>query len=68
MSHKTVAPKDFLTPEELKQVFQLKKAKLIKEHVIAPNIERINKTLQQENDPRYLAYALEYVVMVSENN
>ena len=68
MSHKTTTPKEFLTPEELKEVFRLKKAKLIKEQIIAPNIERINKTLQQENDPMYLAYALEYVVMVSENN
>ena len=29
--------------------------------IIAPNIERINDALGQENDPRYLAYAVEYV-------
>ena len=32
------------------------------EQVIVPNIDRINAALGQENDPGYLAYAVEYVM------
>lgn len=36
--------------------------KICKE-VIEPNLERINKSLGQNNDPMYLAYACEYVML-----
>jgi hypothetical protein len=31
--------------------------------IIEPVIDRINKTLGQENDPTYLAYRVEYTMM-----
>ena len=34
--------------------------KRIRDEIIKPNIDRINKALGQENDPDYLAYAVEY--------
>ena len=34
----------------------------IQTHVIEPNMARINEKLGQENDPRYLAYAVVYVL------
>ena len=37
-------------------------ASTLTEEIIAPNIERINKALGQENDPKFLAYAVEYVL------
>ena len=61
MTNKTVTAQDFLTEDEIRQIPILKTAKLIKERIIAPNIDRINKSLGQKNDPMYLAYALEYV-------
>jgi hypothetical protein len=33
----------------------------IQKHVIAPNLTAINAKLGQENDPRYLAYAVVFV-------
>jgi hypothetical protein len=32
------------------------------EELIKPNMARINKALAQENDPSYLAYAVEFVL------
>jgi len=34
----------------------------IRTHVIEPNMVTINAKLGQENDPRYLAYAVVYVL------
>ena len=34
---------------------------MVESEIIAPNIERINKALGQENYPRYLAYGVEYI-------
>jgi len=60
---------DFLTEEELDRAAKLYEhreatgyAKAVCEQIIRPNIERINKALNQENDPMYLAYAVEYVM------
>jgi hypothetical protein len=53
---------DFLTNEEIKKAVHLKTATLIRDNIIEPNIDRINKSLGQENDPMYLAYAVEYVL------
>lgn len=41
---------------------KLKTAKQIHDEVIKPNISTINKLLGQENDPMYLAYAVEYAL------
>lgn len=54
--------KDFLTESEIRRAVALKKAKTIRDLIIAPNIKRINESLGQENDEMYLAYMVEYVV------
>lgn len=59
---KTVAVTDFLTQHELALAYKLKKADAIYNEITLPNIARINETLGQENDAKYLAYAIENVV------
>lgn len=62
---------DFLTIAEIERAENLYKklkgsgrfAATIDAEIIAPNMERINKALGQENDSRYLAYAVEYTFM-----
>jgi hypothetical protein len=51
---------DFLTDEELLRISMIMDRKRIRDEIIKPNIDRINKALGQENDPDYLAYAVEY--------
>ena len=63
---------DFLTDGEINKCVKLWKefqktnaygyAQKVCEEVVKPNIERINKSLEQENDPMYLAYMIEYVM------
>jgi hypothetical protein len=66
VTHFTLA--DILTPEELAQCRRIYRdnptspARTISEQVIQPALPRINKTLGQENDPMYLAYAVEHVL------
>jgi hypothetical protein len=59
---KQVALSDFLTDKEIQQAIRLKTAKEIESKIISPNIDRINKALKQENDPRYLAYAVSFAI------
>lgn len=61
---------DFLTEPEIQKVIKIYKqykdngaADQICEQVIKPNLDRINKSLGQDNDPKYLAYACEYVMV-----
>lgn len=54
---------DFLTPKEIELAIELKTADEIAEKIINPNIDRINTSLGQENDPKYLGYVCEYVLM-----
>jgi hypothetical protein len=62
---------DFLTETEIQKATELYKklsgtgkyAATVDAEIIAPNIERINRALGQENDSRYLAYAVEFVMM-----
>lgn len=73
MTDKQVAITDFLTEAEIKLAVAMH-AELSKkgqahyfankfcEDVTKPNIARINAALGQENDPKYLAYMVEYVV------
>lgn len=58
---KTVSIADFLTPDQIKTAVWLAQggAKAICKHLIEPNLEEINLKLGQENDPMYLAYAVE---------
>lgn len=68
---KMAAIQDFLTIEEIAQAAELYKklggsgtyAATVDAEIITPNLERINKALGQENDSRYLAYAVEFVMM-----
>lgn len=59
---KKVTLLDFLTREEIEEARNLKVAREIRNKIIAPNIERINKALGQENNTMYLAYMVEYVI------
>jgi len=52
----------FLTTDEIHACQKLQTAKKICEAIIQPNIQRINQKLGQENDPMYLAYAVEYTL------
>lgn len=68
---KTVAISDFLTPNEIEEARKLYRsvpsgafAKQCAEKIIAPNIGRINSSLGQANDPKYLAYAVECAIML----
>jgi hypothetical protein len=66
MKHVSIA--DFLTPAEIEQAAALYQklagggrfAATVDAEIIAPNMARINAALGQENDSRYLAYAVEY--------
>ena len=60
---------DFLTEKQIEQAIELYKtaqpgtfATRCAETIIQPNIKEINRKLGQENDPKYLAYAVEYVL------
>ena len=52
--------KDFLTETDIQQCMGLFSAQDICAQVITPNIDRINATLGQKNDPMVLAYAVLY--------
>jgi hypothetical protein len=59
---KRVSLSDFLTPGQIELAMKLRTSQKILHHIIAPNMDRINKALGQENDARYLAYAVEYAI------
>lgn len=61
-SMRTVTIKDILTDRQIKLAMMLKTARAIHDEIIKPNIETINRRLGQENDPMYLAYAVEYAI------
>lgn len=68
---KSTTIQQILTPTELRRAATLYSelrdtgtfAHTLDREIITPNIERINKALGQENDPRYLAYMIEAVLM-----
>jgi len=68
---KTVPLSQFLTETQSDQAVRLYKVHgmdavtQIQAHVIEPNMIAINEKLGQENDARYLAYAVVYVFMQS---
>lgn len=64
---------DFLTDEQIKQAISLYKtapegsfATRCAEEIIAPNLAEINAKLGQENDAKFLAYAVEYAFMLAQ--
>lgn len=77
MKSKTIQIGDFLNNEQVKiasDYYDRAKngeftfAKKFSEDVIAPNIEKINEKLGQENDPLFLAYAVEYAFSITSQN
>lgn len=65
---KMVTITDFLRPAEIERAMKLYNtckpgtfAERCDAEIIAPVLDRINKTLGQENLSRFLAYAVEYV-------
>jgi hypothetical protein len=68
---KQITIDQFLLPSEIERAVTLYKtlgetgkfASTLDTEIITPNLERINKALGQENDSRYLAYAVEFVLM-----
>lgn len=67
---KQVKISDFLNSNEIENAIKLYKsappgqfAKECADKIISPNLTRINSSLGQENDPRYLAYAVECAIM-----
>lgn len=61
MKHVTL--QDFLTDREIDRAIKLERASAICQEIIEPNLLRINRDLGQENDPMYLAYAVEYAII-----
>ncbi len=71
MTRKTVTVKDFLTDKQIKRAMAMYQdgqgnfASRFATEVIEPNLKTINEKLGQENDARFLAYAVEYALMQS---
>lgn len=67
---KLISIGDFLSERQIAVVVEMWEHKVssrqfhtdVVAKVIAPNLTEINRKLGQENDPNYLAYALEYVL------
>lgn len=65
---KQVRISDFLTDDEIRRALKLYREdqphfhERVLREIINPNMERINKALGQENDPTYLAYAVEFAI------
>ena len=65
----------FLFYHEVQQAIQLYHiaepgtfARRCADEIIRPNLQRINATLGQENDPLYLAYVVEYTFIQTRKN
>lgn len=70
---KSVTLPDLLTEAQIALAAQLYRAhgmdavKLIQTQIIEPNMSAINQRLGQENDSRYIAYAVVYVLSETES-
>ena len=69
---KTIPIGSILTNDEMKEALELydksethQFAERCAAEIIRPVIDRINKNSGQENDPKYLAYCIEYAIMKS---
>jgi hypothetical protein len=73
MTTKSITLPDILTAAQIAEAARLYKAhgmnavSKIQAQLIAPNMSAINAKLGQENDPRYLAYAVVYVLSQEES-
>lgn len=56
-----------LTDSDFEKAIELKDAKLIAEQVITPRISKFIELTGQENDPRFLAYALIHTLGIFTN-
>lgn len=72
MTRRMVSLPEFLTPDEITRAGELyhalpsnQFASTVEREIIAPNMARINATLGQENNARYLAYAVEYIFSIA---
>ena len=72
MTFKALSVGQILTTKEMKEALKLYKtaesgrfAERCAAEIIRPLIERINKVSGQENDPKYLAYCIEYALLRS---
>lgn len=71
---KQITLPDFLTPEQIEAAVTLWRelrhtgrfASELDQRIITPNMASINEKLGQENNSRFLAYAVEYVLIQSE--
>jgi len=77
MKDRTISLPQFLTAAQIAEAVRLFETQTrgsnsvveqILERVIEPNMAAINAKLGQENDPRYLAYAVVYVLSQSRND
>jgi hypothetical protein len=59
---KSITIDKFLTRQEFKLAVKLNNVDEIESRITKPNIDRINKALERECDPRYLAYVIYFVV------
>ncbi len=63
MNRKTVAIGDFVTPEMFELIKEIgADVDRLEREVIRPNLEEINRKLGQENNSRYLAYAVVHAI------
>ena len=70
MTDKTVSVADFLTTDQIKQAIRIYNGRehpstvvdRFEAEIIKPNMDEINRKLGQENDSRYLAYAVAYAL------
>lgn len=69
---KTLPLGSILTNKEMKEALKLYEkaeagrfAERCASEIIRPVIDRINKDSGQENDPKYLAYCVEYAILKS---
>jgi hypothetical protein len=54
---------DFLTDEQVDMaVAMYPDRKRIRDHIIEPNMKRINERIGQENDPNYISYIVVHII------
>lgn len=53
---------DIFTQEMIELAMTCKSTNEIEEKVIKPNMEEINRKSGQENDSRYMSYAMEFAI------
>lgn len=67
MTSKTVKVSDFLTNDQIRRCAGLRDHVKIRDQIIIPNLEQINRKLGQENNADYLAYMIEFAISAGQN-